>query len=175
MENGVKHTGAGIITDKYVIFNDGILSNPYICDIIYDDKNFKSVDHLLMYFKAIFFNDINSATEILNIHEPRLCKKIGRNVTPYIESEWAAVREKYVTYAIYLKFTQNQDCKNTLLKYGDTRKFVQGSRCDSIYGIGLRFKDEIARDETNWKGDNLAGKALDKVYDAIVNNYEITL
>ena len=173
--NNFKHTGSGIVTDKYVIYKDGVFSNRYNCNIIYDNKTFKSVDHLLMYFKAVFFNDIEHANEILNVSDSRLSKKIGRQVVGYVDSEWSEVREKYVTYASYLKFIQNENCKTKLLQFGAGRKFVQGSRCDSIYGIGIRFADNDARDSEKWNGTNLAGKALDKVYDAIVNNYEITL
>ncbi len=171
----VKHPREYVVNGDYVIYNAGVLSNPFNCTIEYDGKQFKSVDHLLMYFKAVFFNDTAKAEEILNVSDPRLSKRLGRQVAGYVDADWAAVRENYVTYATYLKFVQNEDCRAEFLRLGEGKHFVQGSRCDSIYGIGVRFADKEAGNAENWKGTNLAGKALDKVYDAIVNNYEITL
>ena len=171
----IERTSDMVVSAKYVIYKGGVFSNTYECNIIYDGKTFRSVDHLLMYFKAVFFNDTLRANDILNVPDPRLSKRLGRAVTPFNEEQWSTVKENYVTYASYLKFTQNENCREELLRLGENRHFAQGSRCDAIYGIGMRFSDRESRDEANWKGTNLAGKALDKVYDAIINNYEITL
>jgi ribA/ribD-fused uncharacterized protein len=156
-----------VITDKYVIFKDDVFSNVYPCKIVYNNIEFGSVDHLFMYFKAVHFNDTEAIESIINISDPRLSKRIGRKIKNFDESIWENVRENYLYEAVYLKFSQNEDLKSLLLEYGKDHKFVQGSRCDYIYGIGIRFKDEEAKDETNWKGLNIAGKVLDKVYEEL--------
>ena len=49
-----------------------------------------------------------------------------------------------------------------LLKTGDII-LAEASPYDKIYGIGLKPNDPRVQDPTQWKGQNLLGKALMKV------------
>jgi len=42
------------------------------------------------------------------------------------------------------------------------KSFVEGSPVDNIWGIGIH-EDDASDDTSNWKGQNLLGKALDTV------------
>jgi ribA/ribD-fused uncharacterized protein len=57
------------------------------------------------------------------------------------------------------KFTQNTALGEALLATG-TRRLVEGSRSDAIYGVGLHWDDDRILDEANWCGTNLLGVAL---------------
>ena len=57
-----------------------------------------------------------------------------------------------------------------MIKYKNYQ-FVEASPIDRIWGIGLHEDNELIKDETNWRGQNLLGKALTKVCNQI-NNME---
>lgn len=52
------------ITNNFVFFWDGWLSNFYPCRIIFDSKVFKSSEQLFMYLKALYFGDLEVAEKI---------------------------------------------------------------------------------------------------------------
>ena len=71
------------------------------------------------------------------------------------------------------KFSQNSDLRETLLNTGNTT-IVEANRFDSDYGIGLSLADHRLWEPENWKAENLMGKALMAVRDALrkINNVE---
>ena len=70
-------------------------------------------------------------------------------------------------YCVYLKFKQNFDLRDELLKLGEGRKFVEESPFDKIWGVGIDYRDMRIRDEENWKGQNKLGQCLDYVYNEL--------
>ena len=70
-------------------------------------------------------------------------------------------------YCVYLKFKQNFDLRDELFKIGEGRKFVEGSPVDTIWGVGIDYRDMKIRDEKNWKGQNKLGQCLDYVYNEL--------
>jgi ribA/ribD-fused uncharacterized protein len=66
--------------------------------------------------------------------------------------------------ANYFKYSQNEEFKEALLNPEfDGKHFVEASPYDKIWGVGLGEDNPLVDDETNWKGQNLLGKALDEV------------
>jgi len=60
------------------------------------------------------------------------------------------------------KFGSNPYLKDILLSTGN-KTIVEASPFDTIWGIGLHWKDDKVLDEKNWNGQNLLGKALMEV------------
>jgi len=67
------------ITDKYVLFLNGIGSNWYVCEFVYKGENFHNSEQAFMWEKAIHFGDLQIASKILRTPEPDLCKALGRS------------------------------------------------------------------------------------------------
>lgn len=70
-----------------------------------------------MYRKAQFFGDKDTANKILLTNHPREAKKLGRQVENFNSEEWSAVCREYMKQALRLKFSQNKDMREELLKY----------------------------------------------------------
>ena len=170
------------VTDKFVLFWGGILSNFAKCDPPIMFRNpisgpfnnpnkpmigslpFPTSEHLFMYLKAVYFKDYDVAEKILEAKEPKDAKALGRQVSGFSEEEWKKIRYEVMFSAVYYKSYYNTEFKDYLLKdeWKDL-EFVEASPRDKIWGIGLSEGDSAATSKENWKGLNLLGKALCEV------------
>ena len=48
-------------------------------------------------------------------------------------------------------------------------KVCQGSPFDKKWGVGIHWEEDACYDQTKWKGQNLLGKALMEVREALKN------
>ena len=71
------------------------------------------------------------------------------------------------------RYKFGQDSKLAEFLIGTANKtLVEASPCDRIWGIGLAEDAEGIEDETNWKGENLLGKALMVVREELLKDLE---
>lgn len=150
----------------HVYFWGSCLSNFYEVPINYDNKMFKSSEQLFMYLKAINFKDFDTAAEILLADTPGRAKLLGRAVKKFSEKEWIKHREQAMFTACYNKFNQISILKDILLETED-KTLVEASPFDIIWGIGLKYDNDLILHETNWRGLNLLGKVLMQVREKI--------
>ncbi len=113
----------------------------------------------MMYKKAIQFNDIKIANEILNETDVAKIKSLGRMVSGYDENIWNGVRQIIIYQGLIAKFSQNNELKEKLKKTGNLT-IVECSVKDIIWGIGLSMNDTNRFDKSKWKGKNLLGYTL---------------
>lgn len=165
------------ITDKYILFWDGPLSNfhPYnskaikIQDVeplnfFADGFAWKTSEQYFMWRKAMYFNDLHIADEIKRAERPEQAKRLGRMVKNFDEKEWNEVSSQIMFEAVFAKFSQNENLKAYLLsECFDGKHFVEASPFDKIWGIGLHFDNKKCDNPKNWKGENKLGKVLDMV------------
>jgi hypothetical protein len=121
---------------------------------------FSSAEQYMMYCKAIFFNDPDSAAKILRTSKPRAQKGIGRKVAGFDAARWDAVREEVVERGNRAKFAQVPRCREVLLGTGD-RELHEASPFDRVWGIGFG-EDNAMLSRKSW-GESLLGKALVRV------------
>lgn len=158
-------------TDDYVFFWAGPFSNWHPSSFLMKDCYVEDVtayasyevncsEQSMMYEKAKFFNDDESAAKILNAKEPGAQKRLGRGVKNYVEQDWVTIRIDLVTEILLRKFAQNDDLLKILLDTGD-RIIVEASPYDKVWGIGMGVdKYPAIIDQKNWKGENLLGICL---------------
>ena len=157
------------VTDKYVFFWGGELSNFHPCDITFlgvDNHwyKFTTSEQFFMWCKAITFKDEETAKLILDAETPKEAKKLGRTVKGFNEDTWNLVKENVMRTALYKKFVYNKKLRDFLLNPEfDGKIFVEASPYDKIWGVGLEENDPLIDDEKNWKGQNLLGKCLGMV------------
>ena len=95
---------------------NGYLSNWYHSDFMVDGMKFSSMEQFMMYQKAVHFNDIASAKQILETDDVAEIKALGRGVTGFEESYWNGIRQIVVYEGLIAKFSQNKSLKKLLLK-----------------------------------------------------------
>jgi ribA/ribD-fused uncharacterized protein len=131
-----------------------------------DEIIFNCCEQWMMFNKALLFNDVACAKKILLASSPRTQKKLGRSVLNFTETEWQKWNEIVIFIGNIHKFS-SVEMGELMLSVPCSKKFVEASPYDKIYGIGLREDNPLAWDEATWKGKNLLGKALDLVRDKI--------
>lgn len=157
------------ITDKYVFFWGGVFSNFYQpCKITFLNNTFNCSEQFFMWLKAKEFGDNEIAEEILKTTNPKDAKKLGRKVKGFDSEKWDKVKKAYMFFVCSLKFQQNPELLEELLKYR-AQTFVEASPFDDIWGIKMSEDDEGIENEENWKGQNLLGKVLTEIRDVYIN------
>lgn len=147
------------VTDKYVFFWDGVFSNWYPSKFVVDGWQFENSEQYFMFEKATYFDDVETASLILEEPNPKKAKILGRGVKHFDEKAWDEVCVDSMMRAITYKFTQNEDLKIELLKYNG-KTFVEASPYDKRWGVGLGEDDPLILNKENWKGKNLLGECL---------------
>ena len=156
------------ITDTHHYFWGGPFSNWFACEIEYKGHTFANTEQAFMWEKANFFNDKFVADQILETPSPHANKKLGRQVKDFDADKWAAVCYQIM---IDVNIPKWRILPDHLLMTED-RVIVEASAEDVIWGIGLAPHDDKVLNESNWRGQNLLGKALIDIR-AIIKEEEI--
>lgn len=155
----------------------GFLSNfyysPFTVSYMNEDGvksyEFKTAEHAVHFFKAMLFNDIETADKIMKAKTPKVAKSLGREVKNFNDFTWNNNKEVIYFDVIKAKFTdeRNKDIKQKLIDTGDSI-LVECSPYDRIWGIGYSKESSefICKEFDKW-GRNLLGKVLMRVRDRI--------
>ena len=135
----------------------GFLSNWSAHGIRDEGLRFKTMEHYMMYSKAILMDDSDTASRILSAKTPYAAKKLGREVRNFNEDKWRLQRESIVHKGLTMKVDQHPDVKRQLIgTFG--KVLAEASPYDTTWGIGLAASDERANNQEHWRGENLLGK-----------------
>lgn len=138
---------------------NGFLSNWYLSDFKVNEVKYSSMEQFMMYKKAIRFQDIEKAQQILSTNDVALIKEYGRQVKGYNDSIWCGVRQMVVYQGLLAKFLQNNILCNKLLQtHNDI--LAECAVKDRVWGIGLSMNDPERLDLAKWRGQNLLGYTL---------------
>lgn len=156
-----------IIVKEIICFHNpdeinGYLSNWYLSDFCVNNIQYSSMEQYMMYQKALLFDDMEIAEQILSTTNVRKIKSLGRCVKNYEDILWNGMRQLIVYQGLLEKFQQNIELKEKLLATQDY-KLAECAVQDKIWGIGLSMKDERRFDLNEWQGQNLLGFSLMRV------------
>jgi ribA/ribD-fused uncharacterized protein len=140
----------------------GCLSQWWPCSFVVDGQQFASAEHYMMWRKALLFNDVSVAAQVLEARTPAEAKALGRSVSGFSSSAWDSARLSIVVDGNLAKFGQDPSLRSYLLGTG-SRVLVEASPQDRVWGIGLVASDPRASDPSSWLGLNLLGEALMEV------------
>ena len=115
-----------------------------------DGRKYKTSEHRFMWGKAMLFNDLDMADEILLAPSPRKAKNLGRKVRGFDEKIWEENSVKIMANALHLKFSQDVDARKTLFDTG-TRIIAEATPRDRIWGIGMGTQNPARLDPSTWK------------------------
>lgn len=146
-------------TQNYTFFYSGPFSQWYPSKFKDAANEYYNAEQYMMYMKAIFFKDHETAKQILETKNPKICKKLGRQVANFNQTNWDKVCQNIVFYGNMYKFKQNDHLCN-ILKSTKHTTLIGCSPIDKIWGIGRSLKDPLISDEKNWLGKNFLGNIL---------------
>ena len=124
----------------------------------------------MMAKKAILFNDKKTLKKILINSDPKVIKKLGREVKNFNTKIWYKECQMIVFKANLLKFSQNEQLKSYMLSFSANTIFVEASPLDAIWGIKLSAENTKASNPMKWKGTNFLGFQLTRVRDYLINS-----
>ena len=141
---------------------NGYLSNWFESSFKIDNIEFSSMEQYMMYEKAVLFNDMEIASQILELSDVATVKSLGRAVRNYNDVLWNGVRQIVIYKGLIQKFSQNESLKKQLLETSP-HILAECAVNDKIWGIGLSMKDENRFNMKKWSGQNLLGFTLMQV------------
>lgn len=147
------------MNENYVFFWGGFLSNWHPAQMNYKGKFFYNSEQAYMWEKALYFDDEESAEEILKTSSPSEAKKLGRKVKGFDTDEWNKVSYNIMYEVCLEKFKQNKDLKKYLIDTNE-KILVEASPYDKIWGIGLNEERAKRTEPSKWEGMNWLGKVL---------------
>ena len=128
--------------------------------------SFNCCEQAMMFYKALFFRDKETAKKILAEPNPRIQKELGRQVKNYDDIKWSNHRFEAIRMINKHKFKDNSDLKEFLISTNHLI-LAEASPWDTIWGIGLAPDDKRAHDVSTWKGKNLLGRVLMSVRESL--------
>lgn len=143
----------------------------WMADFRYMNKTYCCMEQFMMANKAMVFGDAETKEEIMNCHDPKEIKALGRKVKGFDDTVWNKVKYSIVLNGNFLKFSQNPKLREFLLSTGEDI-LVEASPYDAVWGIRMSAKDENAENPMKWGGQNLLGFALMEVRDEIRRVWE---
>lgn len=96
------------------------------------DQTWPTSEH---YFQAQKFAGTKFETAVRKCDSAKEAAEMGRERSLPLRSDWLQVRDDVMREAVYAKFSQNEDCKKTLLSTGDA-ELIEHTTNDSYWGDG---------------------------------------
>ena len=148
----------------------GCFSQWYSSPFTVEGFHYTTAEQYMMAKKALLFHDYTIFDQILGEKDPQKCKRLGKQVKGFQNRIWNKYKEEIVYTANMAKFSQNYDIQSILLGTGNAT-LAEASPYDRIWGIGRDANDPKAKYPLLWKGENLLGRALERVrYDLAMQN-----
>jgi N-glycosidase YbiA len=120
----------------------GELSNMYPCAIWFDNREWRSSEHL---YQALKFDDFATQEKIRGIPSPMGAAIEGRSTSNKIKNNWVSQMEYVMSTALRAKFTQCQRPREVLLSTEDA------------WIVELSYKDDYWGSKPDMSGRNRLG------------------
>lgn len=147
------------------------LSIYYPSKIIYDNKEFINAFHLILYLKALLFNDKRTAQYIQKESNINILKIYTKQIKNYQHKTYLKHSLDISKTVLKEKFNQHTNIYNKALNlYKSGYKFVYANRMEFFWSTGLIENSVDNYDETKWKGKNRLGKLIEEIIKENINN-----
>lgn len=149
--------------ESHVFFYGGesIYSNFHPSKFYLWGFEFHNGEQAFQWAKACHFKCRGSMTAIMATTDPGEAKYIGRRVTNFDDEEWLANAERYMITILTAKFEQNFPMLAEMIThYNQGLRFVEASKKDIRWGIGMWADQAIRVEPHEWQGENRLGSCL---------------
>lgn len=154
--------------DDFVFFwgTESPFSNWHPSPFTFEGIHYNCSEQYMMYAKATFFGDYETAKKVMKESSPREQKKLGREVKGFNKTRWESVAVNLMVPALVAKFQSTPELTEYILNTDD-KEIVEASPSDTVWGIGLAEDDFRAWNKSTWLGMNLLGETLMRTRDVI--------
>lgn len=146
-----------VVTDDLVLFygRGDPFSHHHQAEFRIKKYRFNCVEQHLMFCKAVFFGDWETAYRILDAPDPVTQFRLGRQVKDFSDVAWENKRLGYALVGNLAKYRQNPELKQLLIDTG-SRTIAEASP-NKVWGIGYGKDSPEALQPSLWTGENLGG------------------
>ena len=110
--------------------------------------------------KAMLFGDMTTLDILKHCGNPKRAKQLGRQVKRFSDDVWKQARFDCMYVTLVRKYYECPEF-NQIINENRNKTFVEAAPWDRIWGIG--YSAEKALDNKNDWGENLLGKAINKL------------
>ena len=135
-------------------------SNFHPAEFEHDGVKYENSEKALFYKKAKMFDDQETAKSILKESDPRVIKRLSKQIRNVDEQKWTDAIEDLVTPILIDKFSQNRHLLEWLKSTEDRDLVEAAGPHDPVWGNGLKLSDANVFVSSRWTGDNKQGKML---------------
>ena len=143
-----------------------VFSNSYKCNFQYEGVDYNCSEQAYMALKSRFFGDEARASAIMATDDPKVMKRIGRQVASFDQAVWDKTSRQVMSRVCEAKFRSNPKLCEALLATSGT-VLVECSPWDYRWGIRLGILDPRSNDHHDWLGANRLGFILSKIRDTL--------
>ena len=151
-------------------------SNFHEAQFLLDGVTYNCSEQYYCSQKALTFGARGLAERVKQMTNPINMKSSAkaRNIPGYRRKTWYEKATLLLTRACLAKFSQNAKLREELLATGDNL-MAEANPDDTHWGIGMPLDDQLAADQSNWKGLNCMGTILQKVRACLRDNPDLTV
>ena len=136
-------------------------SNFYPSEFTFQGIKYHSSEQMIQHLKSTYFDDEETANQILQSSTANECKQLSREISNYNPDGWNQIAKEMCSSGIRAKVAQNETIKNLLLETG-TKTIVE-SGLDQIWGTGVKLFDPQCLQPNRWFGQGILGEILQEV------------
>lgn len=155
--------------DDFVFFfsKETCLSNFHPAHFTHKGNTYTSSEQFLHHAKAELFGDSVTAQKIMQCTSPAKTKHLGSTVKNFSHEKWIECAFNIMVEGLEQKFIQNPDMSE-FLKSTMNKQLVEAAPRDDFWGIGKSLFDKhLTNNPSSW-GQNMMGKALEKVREKLM-------
>ena len=155
-------------TDGVTLFfsKSSPFSNFHPCTFVIEEISYTSIEQYLCHQKALKFDSADTAASMLYTDDPKVLKQRAKSLANFDKNSWESDAGAILKVGLSAKFDQCPDLKAKLLSTGDNL-LGEASAHDILFGIGLSLHNPNALNPHRWRGENLQGKTLMEVREAL--------
>ena len=147
-------------TDKQIAFFRKYcpLSNHSPAPFQINENKYNCTEQMFLSEKCYSYGHKKAGDTIRRMTDPGMMVQEAKVCQGYNE-KWEEDMYNIMLTANLAKYTQNDNHRDFLMSTG-TKRLVEGSPYDTVWGVGMAFSDPRVDDKNNWRGDNLLGDVL---------------
>ena len=135
-------------------------SNFHPAEFNHEGRNYENSEKALFFKKAMLFEDEETAKKILNESDPRVIKRLSKEIKNVDEAKWTKSIKELVTPILIDKFSQNDHLSEWLQSTEDRKLVEAAGPHDPVWGNGLKLSDANVFVRSRWTGENMQGEML---------------